>query len=217
MIGVVRSPGAPAVLTQSTAEDRYRHREVVERLFADFHGKCYICEVAPLLDAEVEHLLPHKGGTVPGRKFAWDNLFLSCRHCNGTKNKAVYEGRVIDCCRRDPEELLEQELVENRVQVGVLVTGDAEVTGTAALIEEVFSSSNPPLRSRNAQARLEELQKLMNRFYAKVDTFHHAPGDPLARRSLSRMLTRKAKFAGFTRCFARKHLDSFPELAQFLD
>ena len=165
MIGVVRSPEAPSVLTSSAAEDRYRHREVVERLISDFHGKCYICEIDSIQDPEVEHLLPHKNGTILGRKFAWNNLLLCCRHCNGVKNKDKYEERVIDCCVRDPEALVDQELEENTVIVRAFNQTDDEAVGIAELIEEVFMSSNPPLRELAAKARLEELQKRMNLLY----------------------------------------------------
>ena len=216
MIGVVRSMPAPEVLTMSTAEDRYRHDDVVKQLFIDFHDKCYICETKPIEDPEVEHLLPHKSGTISERKFDWHNLFLSCRHCNGVKNQRRYEGRIIDCCRRDPEALIEQELIENAVHVAVLDAHDNEAAGTAELIREVFSSSHPELRSHAAKARLEALQKRMNLLCAKIDAFHRNPHDALAERSLRRMLAREAKFAGFTRCYARKHLNLFPELTRFL-
>lgn len=216
MIGVVRSAGVPQVLLTSTAEDRYRHPEVVERLFEDFGGKCYICEVKPIQDPEVEHLRPHKNGSIPGRKFDWNNLFLACRHCNGVKNKARYDGRVIDCCARDPEELLKQELSENSVSVRPLVAGDEEVAGTADLIEEVFGSSHPALREYAAQVRLGELQKQMNLLYRSIQTLRIDKKNPMARRNLRTMLRKDAAFAGFTRCAVRKMLRRHPELGEFM-
>jgi len=216
MISVERSPVAPRILTESTAEDRYRHREVFERLKEDFHGKCYICETTPLQDPEVEHLLPHKKGAFPERKFDWNNLFLCCRHCNGVKNKAKYDGRVIDCCVRDPEELLEQELVEDTVSVRVVDAGDDEAVGTAELIEEVFMSSNPPLREHASKVRLEELQMRMNLLYKALGAYQKNAGDSIARRNVRSMLKKESKFAGFTRCYVRKNLAMYPELAQYL-
>lgn len=216
MIGVVRSPGAPKALLESTAEDRYRHPEVVRRLIEDFGGKCYICEINPLQDPEVEHLRPHKNGMIPGRKFDWNNLFLACRHCNGVKNQPKYENRVLDCCVRDPEELLDQGLSENSVCVRPLVENDVEVAGTAKLIEEVFTSSKPPLREHAAQVRLDGLQERMNLLYRAIQTLRSKPQDRMARRNLRAMLRKEAAFAGFTRCAVRKMLPRHPELGEFM-
>lgn len=185
MIGVVRSLDPPSILATSAAEDRYRHREVVERLIEDFHGKCYICEIKSLQDPEVEHLLPHKNGSVLGRKFAWSNLFLCCRHCNGVKNKAKYEERVINCCTRDPEALLDQMLEGNVVAVRALDPADDEAVGTAELIEEVFMSSNPPLREHASKVRLEELQRRMNLLYRAIGAHKKNPGDPPCKKELA--------------------------------
>jgi hypothetical protein len=170
-----------------------------------------------LQDPEVEHLLPHKNGTIPGRKFAWENLFLCCRHCNGVKNKARYDERVIDCCARDPEKLLEQKLTEDVVSVSAVDPDDDEAVGTAELIEEVFMSSNPPLREHGSKVRLEELQKRMNLLYRTIGTYQRNPTDSLAKRNLGSILRKDSKFAGFTRCYVRTNLALFPELVQFLN
>ncbi|MBR3328908.1 MAG: HNH endonuclease [Atopobiaceae bacterium] len=87
MIGVRRSAQAPRVLMDSGAQNRYRHDDVVDQLMKDFHGKCYICEIDDLQSIEVEHLLPHHNGKYPDRMFEWNNLFLSCRHCNSVKTR----------------------------------------------------------------------------------------------------------------------------------
>lgn len=213
MIHVTRSERAPEILSSGTAESRYRSREVVDRLWDDFHGKCYICEIAPLQSAEVEHLRPHKGGSQPELKFAWDNLFLSCRHCNSVKSKTKYDAGIIDCCKRDPEVLLDQELVEDRVSVSVLDTGDGEAKRTAELIEEVFMSDDPPLRSYESDMRLKELQKTMNVLYANLRAYSLNRGDVLAKRTVKALLRPEAPFAGFTRCYVRMHLESYPEFS----
>lgn len=54
----------------------------------------------------MEHLLPHKNGKCPERKFDWENLFWSCGHCNGIKNNGKYDGGIMDCCKYDPEQYL---------------------------------------------------------------------------------------------------------------
>mgnify|MGYP002863741611 CR=1 FL=1 len=105
MIRVQRSYPAPASLAveEKKASGSYNLPDVTERLRGDFCDKCYICEIKPVTDPEVEHRLPHKNNTIPGRKFNWENLYWSCRHCNSVKNQAKYDERILDCCACDPE------------------------------------------------------------------------------------------------------------------
>lgn len=216
MIGVRRSPEPPAILAPGRAKDRYRSSEVVDRLVEDFHNKCYICEISPLQSVEVEHLHPHKGGLYPERMFDWSNLFLSCPHCNKVKAKPKYDEGIIDCCARDPEALLEQSLMENEVSVSALSEDDREASLTADLIEEVFMSDSPPIRSHEADMRLKELQKRMNLLYKSLAAYKNDDGNSFAKRVLVTLLKPEEAFAGFTRCYVRRHLSDYPELAPYV-
>ena len=99
MVKIERSFPAPESLADEEKKKNgcYNCKDVVERLKRDFHDKCYICELKHLQDPEVEHLLPHKNGLYPERKFDWNNLFWSCGHCNKVKNNRKYDERIIDC------------------------------------------------------------------------------------------------------------------------
>jgi len=61
----------------------YNTSEVIERLKEDFHNKCYICEEKEPQGIDVEHFIAHQNDEK--LKFDWNNLFLSCKHCNNTK------------------------------------------------------------------------------------------------------------------------------------
>lgn len=211
MIWVNRSQEAPAVLAQGAADDRYRSKEVVDQLMLDFRGKCYICEVRPLQSAEVEHLIPHKGGQYSQRKFDWENLFLSCRHCNSVKAKPKYDDGIIDCCKQDPEMLLDQELIEDTVRITPLAEG-RDVQLTAELIEEVFMSDTPALRGYESDMCLKELQKQMNLLYESLKRYQTDKNDVVAFRTIRVILKPESAFAGFARCYIRKHLSDYPEL-----
>lgn len=216
MIGVVRSKKIPESLRASSSPTAYRNTDVVEQLVHDFHDKCYICEVRPVDDPEVEHLLPHKGGRYEERLLDWNNLFYVCRHCNSVKNKAQYDQGVIDCCRRDPEKLLVQELVGNRVHVVAVEPCDDEAKRTSSLIEEVFMSENPALRRRAADARLKKLQLRMNALYTKLAEYKAGGPSAMVVETLAAMLSKEAAFAGFTRCYVREHLDEYPGLEKYV-
>lgn len=103
MVKVERSFPAPESLAEEAKKvtGRYDKQDVIERLKKDFHNKCYICEMKNLQDPNVEHLLPHKKGKYPERKFDWENLFWSCGHCNSVKNSSKYNEGIIDCCRQE--------------------------------------------------------------------------------------------------------------------
>lgn len=217
MIAFERSTEVPRSLLDSVADDRYRNPDVVKQLIKDSGNKCYVCEVSPVEDPEVEHRLPHKGGQHPERKYDWENLFYACRHCNSVKNKPKYEEGIIDCCKRDPERLLHQALVEDRVHVGLLVSDDFEVQRTADLIEDVFMSENPALRKMAAAARLSKLQLRMNALYGVLRKLKKGESDAVNERTAAAMLKREAAFAGFTRCHVRDHIEDYPELAAYLE
>jgi uncharacterized protein (TIGR02646 family) len=62
----------------------YRQEEILNKLKEDFKDKCYICEYKKPTTLNVEHFVPHRGNI--DLKFSWDNLFLSCSHCNNIKS-----------------------------------------------------------------------------------------------------------------------------------
>ncbi len=120
------------------------------------------------------------------------------------------------CCARDPELLLEQELVGDDVTVRVLNEDDPEACLTAQLIEEVFTSESKPLRTHASDVRLKELQRQMNLLYSSLSEYGGNRHDPVAKRTVKLLLRSEAPFAGFARCYARKHLNAYPELATLL-
>ncbi|WP_085807528.1 HNH endonuclease [Roseovarius albus] len=80
----------------------YRNRAVREALREMFHGKCAYCEskIAGSQDTDVEHYRPKKGVSEaaaagidhPGYwwlAMVWENLVLSCQHCNQTRSSLV--------------------------------------------------------------------------------------------------------------------------------
>ena len=109
MVRVHRTPTSPPPWNgRRQNRGSYREHDVLAQLRADFHDKCYLCEMDELQSVEVEHLQPHQGDK--DLKFAWKNLFLSCAHCNSVKNQRKYDNTILDCCLVDPEALLQQAL-----------------------------------------------------------------------------------------------------------
>ena len=205
MIKNERSPVPPASLAVESQKKNgsYRCDDVISQLEHDFYGKCYLCEMKPVFDMEVEHRLPHCNRSFVERVFDWHNLFLSCRHCNLVKNANAYNAGIIDCCVRDPETLLIQKLEENKVKVDVTVPNDDEAVRTAKLIEEIFNTTSTGIRTYGAKARIEELQLTMNAFYSAVERLKKDPYNKILNLKLKALLSKSSKFSGFTRAYAR--------------
>ena len=75
----------------------YRTEEVNKALGLMFAHKCYLCEQKGLSDLQIEHLIPHRQNR--DLMFDWNNLFLSCAHCNNIKNDKYTP--ILDCTRTD--------------------------------------------------------------------------------------------------------------------
>ena len=213
MVKIERSPIPPASLAveKKKGTDNYRGDDVVCQLDNDFHGKCYLCETHQMQSVQTEHLKVHRGGKDRDRMFDWNNLFLSCAHCNNVKNQKRYEENVLDCCRQDPEKVLSQRLIDGHVEVDTLNdTESAQLT--ADLITECFEKCNTGIRILECHTRINALNKTMTTLYRTLQAFKKQPTSK-NRRALSAMLKRSYKFAGFTRTYVREHIHEYPELA----
>lgn len=214
MVKVERSFPAPKSLAEEAekATGKYDKQDVIEQLKRDFHNKCYICEMKELQDPNVEHLLPHKNGRYPKRKFDWENLFWSCGHCNGIKNNNKYDEGIIDCCKQDPERYLHFHLIENTIVIDVSDKKDEIQNRTALLIMEVFSVKNTGMRTYTSDERLRLLQKEMNILYQQLKKLHNNPDSKVILRTICSLLRRESAFAAFKRCYVMEHADKYPQL-----
>lgn len=211
MVKVERSYPAPESLEKEKkkASGSYTKTDVIERLIQDFHGKCYICNTGELLDINVEHLRPHKNKDID-LKFDWENLFLSCPHCNGVKNKSKYS-EIIDCCKSDPEEFLE--FVYNTADVLVESKTDKDIDiVTADLICAVFNEKNTGIRKNACEARFKELTGEMNALYKMLEKYETDNKSKRMYRALSGTLKRESQFSAFKRNYIRNNIDKYESL-----
>lgn len=216
MVKIERSPIAPQSLKKEAEKvnGSYLKDDVVEQLTKDFHGKCYICELKDLQDPQVEHLLPHENGKWKDRKFDWENLFLSCSHCNSVKNQKKYAEGILDCCKKDPEQYIIFFLKENDVYVKEKNEKDKQAVLTAQLVDEVFNLKNTGMRKIKSDIRIKELQIEMNILYKKLQEYKQNPTSRLIIRTIKALLKRETAFAGFKRCYVREHLEEYPVFAE---
>lgn len=202
MVKCERTFPAPASLAAEKRKGErgnYREPDVVQRLRNDFHDKCYICETPDLQDPQVEHLIPHKGDL--DLKFDWNNLFWSCAHCNSVKNQEKYTGKIIDCCKVDPEQHLRCQYSNNQIDVQPM---DAEESSkmTAELIMETFNLRNTGMRIVASEQRLKSLQREMNIFFNELTRYEHEKTAFNKRRVVAK-LRRSSAYAAFKRSYIR--------------
>lgn len=218
MVKVERTFPAPESLAIEAKKKNgsYLGNDVIEQLRKDFHEKCYICEIGELQDPQVEHLLPHKNGTYPERKFDWKNLFWACGHCNSVKNQNKYDEGIIDCCAVDPEELLEFSVTKEGVEVAAKSREDEKVLRTAELITEVFDMKNTGMRVYKSEMRFKKLQEEMNVLYINLEKMKSMPKSPIVMRKLKALLRRESSFAAFKRGYVRVHLKEYPDLKEYI-
>ena len=169
-----------------------------------------------LSDPEVEHLKPHHGRSIPERIFDWKNLFYVCPHCNNIKKEAKYDDKIIDCCKEDPEEMLEQCYKEKHVKVYNIVDDERAIM-TADLIQECFEKRNTGIREAACQYRITCLAEEMNILYKILEKHKKNPESQRYKRSLKAALSRKSIFAAFKRNYVRKHISDYPDLEEFLN
>lgn len=218
MVKIDRSFPAPDSLAAEAKKacGSYLCPDVVERLEDDFHNKCYLCEMKELQDPQVEHLLPHKNGRYPERKFDWNNLFWSCGHCNGVKNQQKYDAGILDCCRQDPEEAIVFDLHEKDIFVKERDSANGAAALTAQLVTEIFNLRNTGMRVCNSALRLKKLQEEMNVFYAQLEAYKNNPTSRRLSRTMAALLKRESAFAAFKRCYIRERIDEFPALRDYI-
>lgn len=218
MIKIERSFPAPESLAIEAMKKTgsYEEKDVVERLIKDFYNKCYICGMDKLQDPQVEHLLPHKNGKYPERKFDWNNLFWSCGHCNGIKNQTKYDVGIIDCCKIDPEKVISFYLQDEKVVVTSKDDKNMQAILTAELLTEVFGKNNTPLRTYKCDLRFKELNQEMNKLYDSIEELQSNPESKIALRKLKALLRRESRFAAFKRNYVRENLQGYPQLKQYI-
>lgn len=217
MIKVNRRDTVPASLLEWEKNPfAYRNEDVVAALGEDFNNKCYICELKPLMDIHVEHLRPHKDGKRLELKFDWNNLFLSCPHCNNVKNNIKYEDCIIDCCVQDPEELMSQRFDPSQRIVLVECIDENNTTKmTAQLIEECFGLRNTAIRKITTQNRLNCLSDEMNILFKALNKYKKIKSKRNIN-GLIGLLDKSSRFSAFKRQYVRDNLDIYPELGQYI-
>lgn len=196
----------------------YNTPEVNAALREMFHGKCYICENKQITSYQIEHLIPHRGNAE--LKYDWNNLFLSCAHCNNTK-LGKYEP-IIDCTKENVEELIafrkkgyfgtEEELIFD------ILDSRIEVENTVKLLQEVYYGHTPQKKMEAVILR-RCLRKEISEFKEYVREYQEAEDEEKEdlKILLKKELGDSSPFAAFKRWLIRDNREVYPELFKYIN
>ncbi|ENU31204.1 TIGR02646 family protein [Acinetobacter sp. CIP-A165] len=161
MFSVSRPNTVPKSLTGTNKD--YRSEEVVVTLKQMFHGKCYLCERANILDIEVEHLDPHRGDVI--KKFNWNNLFYSCSRCNNIKSHT--HTNIVDCSLINDDVsrylILDCPITNNKsIKVTVKesgITSQQPINFTVMLLDECYNNTSTGIRGISRSELIKDIQR----------------------------------------------------------
>lgn len=160
MVYFEKSQPAPSI------KNDYNTPEVVQRLVNDFHNKCYICEQKESTSINVEHFVSCKKGDA--LRLDWNNLFLSCAHCNNIKSNKY--NNLLNCTKiEDKVDTVISYKIDSfptaKLTFKVEVLSD-KATETKALLEKCFNGEHTTLKkiegSNLRSALLQEIRVFQN-------------------------------------------------------
>lgn len=157
MIRVSKDPSTPTSLITTKA---YDGEDVKQQLLQDHHEKCYLCERVRDTDFEIEHYLNEKD--YPELIQDWNNLFLSCRYCNG--KKLQYFSNALSPLTVNIEEEIEQgiDYINKRAYFTPQKTTSGH-TETTELLKRIFNGTKN-LRKVYEERFFEYFLSVINRF-----------------------------------------------------
>lgn len=195
----------------------YNTPEVNDALYEMFHGKCYICENKSITSCQIEHLKAHKGDV--DLKYAWENLFWSCAHCNNTK-LAGYEP-ILDCSKEDVDNVIAFRKVgyfgvEEKLNFEALDERE-ETLNTVRLLYDVYYGTTTQKKIEAAVIR-KNLRDEISKFKGYVREYKEATAED--KKDLESLVKRNLKnnsaFTAFKRWLIKDHKDFFPEFAKYI-
>lgn len=212
MVKCERTFPAPPSLAKRKS---YNDSDTIQQLKEIFNGKCYICELQNLQDGIPEHLIPHKDNE--DLKFDWENLFWACNRCNSVKNNKKYDGKIIDCCKIDPE--LHLIFIYEPYSAQIIVKAKDKLEKsimTATLINESFNLENTGLRISSRSERMRSFKEEWNKFIKLLNEYK-SKNTKINFNKVKSRLNRKTAFAAFKRNYIRSHISEYKDFKPFVD
>ena len=196
----------------------YNTEAVKAALQEIFYGKCYICEDGSDKSIETEHFMPHRGDIE--LKYDWNNLYLSCGHCNSIKGNRYVP--ILDCTRVDVDLKISFRVLdflsnEKEIEIQAL-DNSIETKNTCRLLNDVYYGKNSNT-AREANIKRREIRKKISEFMQKVRMYIDEE-NPEKKQDLLMMLkielSNRSEFTAFKRWIIRDHTKMCGDLLPLL-
>lgn len=195
----------------------YNLPEVNAALSEMFHKKCYICENKEgITSFQIEHLRSHKGKVA--LKYNWNNLFLSCAHCNNIKS-TQYEP-ILDCTQTDIDLHIAFRKVgyfgTTETFEFVALDESEETKNTIELLRSVYYGTTPQKKMEAMNIR-QALRKSLSLFKNLIRTYDEAEDYDKEdlKCEICRQVKPSAEFAAFKRWLLWDNREKYYELIQY--
>jgi hypothetical protein len=203
MVKLKKSPLPDNV--QIETEKDYQTDPVFSLLKNDCHNKCYICEEKEPTGLQVEHRVPHRGN--PALKFDWNNLLLSCYHCNHVKGSNYPD--TLDCTKVDPEEYINL-WIAPELKTRVIVEKIADTDGldtTINLLDHIYNGNHAVITAAECENLRNKVMEEVLHFQQLLTEYEEEPDKELRQAfhdKIAKKALRESRFAAFKRTIIRK-------------
>jgi len=213
MVFFEKSQPGPQITTE------YNTQDVVEKLKEDFHNKCYICEEKEPTNINVEHFVAHQGNTT--LRLDWNNLFLSCAHCNNiksnnyqnllncTKSTDNVDTAIKYCCNPFPKE---------KAEFSICIAS-SKANETKELLEKTFNGDHTPQKTLESANLRSQLVKEIRKFQGCLFDWDecHSDDKEYYLRKIKLHLSNQSAFTAFKRWIIRDNDALYQEFGAYLE
>jgi hypothetical protein len=180
----------------------YNTQDVIEQLKKDFCNKCYICEEKEPKDINIEHFIAHQGDEK--LKLDWNNLFLSCVHCNNIKSNKY--NNLLNCTNISDKVDLAihyycKPMPKEKAIFKILIQSDKAIQ-TVNLLNKCYNGEHTPqkkLESSNLRAKLIKEIRVFQELIFEYEEI----GSELLLEKIKFHLNNKSSFTAFKRWMIR--------------
>jgi hypothetical protein len=222
MINIIRSQPEPSCLAYESTKKNgdYKCGDVIYRLEIDFFNKCYICEAKRPSNINVEHFKAHKGDKK--LKFDWNNLNLSCGHCNNTK-LAIHDN-ILDCTNENIKiiDLIEFKInpfPKEKAEIKALIDNQS-VINTVKLLDEVYNGTTTlkQLESSNLRTQIiNEMRVFSNLLFEYYEDGLTQEEKQAIKNSIKQKLSVESAFTAFKVCVIKNNVTLLKEFGDLLN
>jgi len=199
-----------------TIRNTHNSQEILDRLEVDFHNKCYICEEKEPENINIEHFVSHQGDNQ--LRLDWNNLFLSCRHCNdikSTKYDNLLNCTVLSDCVDTAIHYYCSPMPKEKPIFKVLVSSD-KAEETKELLEKCFNGEHTAQKTLEGSNLRSSLLKELRVFQNLLFDYYENKDNEYFLIKIKEHLSNRSAFTAFKRWIIRDNQVLNQEFKQYI-